>query len=100
MADFDILLLTSDSEGMPLVVLEAQSLGVPVVSTDVGCVGEIVENTVSNATVESLSSEVFKVLTNRLYHAKYNRNTTDIRFFIDEYVSKCYLEITKDVNHK
>jgi glycosyltransferase involved in cell wall biosynthesis len=100
MSDFDVFLLTSDSEGMPLVVLEAQSLGVPVVSTDVGCVGEIVENTVSNATVESLSSEVFKVLTNRLYHAKYNRNTTDIRFFIDEYVSKCYLEITKDVNHK
>jgi glycosyltransferase involved in cell wall biosynthesis len=42
MADFDILLLTSDSEGMPLVVLEAQSLGVPVVSTDVGCVGEMI----------------------------------------------------------
>jgi len=100
MSDFDVFLLTSDSEGMPLVVLEAQSLGVPVVSTDVGCVGEIVENSGSNATVESLSSEVLKVLTNRLYHDQYSRKTTDIRFFIDEYVSKCYLEITKDVNHK
>jgi hypothetical protein len=68
---------------------------VPVVSTDVGCVGEIVENSVSNATVESLSSEVFKVLTNRLYHAKYNGKTTNIQLFIDEYVSKCYLGITK-----
>ena len=100
MSDFDVFLLTSDSEGMPLVVLEALALGIPIVSTDVGCVGEIVENTVSNATAESLSSEVFKVLTNRLYHDQYSRKTTDIRFFIDEYVSKCYLEITKDVNHK
>ncbi|MEN3009320.1 glycosyltransferase [Pseudothermotoga sp.] len=41
MADFDVFLLTSDAEGMPLVVLEAQSLGIPVVSTDVGCVGEM-----------------------------------------------------------
>jgi len=42
MADFDIFLLTSDSEGMPLSVLEARSLGIPVVSTDVGCVGEMI----------------------------------------------------------
>ncbi|HEY8541004.1 MAG TPA: glycosyltransferase [Pseudothermotoga sp.] len=43
MADFDVFLLTSDAEGMPLVVLEAQSLGIPVVSTDVGCVGEMTD---------------------------------------------------------
>ncbi|MCS7175970.1 glycosyltransferase [Pseudothermotoga sp.] len=41
MADFDVLLLTSDAEGMPLVVIEAQNLGIPVVSTDVGCVREL-----------------------------------------------------------
>ena len=44
MADFDVFLLTSDAEGMPLVVLEALSLGIPVVSTDVGCVGELTDN--------------------------------------------------------
>lgn len=38
----DIGLCTSDSEGMPLSLIEAQMAGVPVVSTDVGSVVEIV----------------------------------------------------------
>jgi len=37
-----LLLLTSLKEGMPNIVLEAQSLGRPVVATDVGAVSEIV----------------------------------------------------------
>jgi asparagine synthase (glutamine-hydrolysing) len=39
-----LLLLTSLKEGMPNVVLEAQSLGTPVVATDVGAVSEIVSH--------------------------------------------------------
>jgi glycosyltransferase involved in cell wall biosynthesis len=38
----DVGLCTSDSEGMPLSLIEAQMAGVPVVSTDVGSVAEIV----------------------------------------------------------
>jgi glycosyltransferase involved in cell wall biosynthesis len=38
----DVGLCTSDSEGMPLALIEAQMAGVPVVSTDVGSVSEIV----------------------------------------------------------
>lgn len=38
----DIGLCTSNSEGMPLSLIEAQMAGVPVVSTDVGSVSEIV----------------------------------------------------------
>jgi len=38
----DVALCTSDSEGMPLALTEAQMAGVPVVSTDVGSVAEIV----------------------------------------------------------
>ncbi|MFM8752640.1 MAG: glycosyltransferase family 4 protein, partial [Actinomycetota bacterium] len=40
----DIALCTSDSEGMPLALIEAQMAGVPVVSTNVGSVSEIVED--------------------------------------------------------
>jgi glycosyltransferase involved in cell wall biosynthesis len=40
----DIALCTSDSEGMPLSLIEAQMAGVPVVSTNVGSVSEILED--------------------------------------------------------
>ncbi len=40
----DVFLLTSISEGIPLTVIEAMSAGLPVVSTGVGGVGEMVED--------------------------------------------------------
>ena len=43
----DLALLTSDSEGMPLSIIEAQMSGVPVVATNVGSVSEIVEDGVT-----------------------------------------------------
>lgn len=38
----DVLLLTSETEGVPGVILEAAMVGLPVVATDVGGVGEII----------------------------------------------------------
>ena len=39
----DVLVLTSISEGLPLVILEAAAAGIPVVSTDVGACRELLE---------------------------------------------------------
>jgi glycosyltransferase involved in cell wall biosynthesis len=43
----DVLLLTSDSEGVPGVLIEAGLLGMPAVVTDVGFVREVVVDTVT-----------------------------------------------------
>jgi glycosyltransferase involved in cell wall biosynthesis len=43
-AAMDVMLLTSDREGIPNVLLEAQSLGVPVVTPDVGGCREAVDH--------------------------------------------------------
>lgn len=44
LAASDIVLLTSDNEGTPLSLIQAGMVGVPVVSTDVGSVSDIVLN--------------------------------------------------------
>jgi len=40
----DVLVLTSQFEGIPMVILEAMSLGKPVVSTNVGAINEIIDD--------------------------------------------------------
>jgi polysaccharide biosynthesis protein PelF len=42
-AALDVVVLTSFSEGQPLVILEAHAAGLPVIATDVGCCRELVE---------------------------------------------------------
>ncbi|RPI64276.1 MAG: glycosyltransferase, partial [Ignavibacteriales bacterium] len=41
---FDLMLLTSDWEGFPIAIWEAMSNGIPLLSSDVGGIKEIIEN--------------------------------------------------------
>lgn len=58
---FDLFALASvpRSEGIPTVLLEAMSCGLPVVATDVGGVAEVVEDGVSGYVVSPLDDEAF-----------------------------------------
>lgn len=48
----DFALSTSDNEGMPIALIEAQLAGLPVVATDVGSTSEVVENGVTGIIIE------------------------------------------------
>jgi len=49
----DLLLITSDHEGLPTVLLEAMALGTPVVSRKVGGIPEVVDDHVNGVLVDS-----------------------------------------------
>ena len=70
----DVVMLTSRHEGLPNVLLEAQSLGVPVVAPDVGGMSEVVEQgvtgwTIRNADAAKLAERVLFCLTDRAWRA-------------------------------
>lgn len=67
--EFDILVSSSRSEGMPLVVLEAMAAGIPIVATDVGGVSEIIESAMTGflaktGDIEALAHFVITIFAN------------------------------------
>ena len=68
----DVVMLTSRHEGLPNVLLEAQSLGIPVVAPDVGGMSEVVEQgitgwTIRNADANGLAERVLHCLTDEAW---------------------------------
>jgi glycosyltransferase involved in cell wall biosynthesis/tetratricopeptide (TPR) repeat protein len=71
----DVVLLTSRHEGLPNVLLEAQSLGVPVVAPDVGGIGEAMRSgitgwTANQAGPSALAEHVLTCLVDKEWTAK------------------------------
>ena len=70
----DISLSTSDNEGMPIGLIEAQMAGIPVIATDVGSSSEVIQHKVTGLVVKKeLSAIVDAVLeltrdSDRLHH--------------------------------
>ena len=59
LSEMDIFLYTSITEGLPNVIIEAQGFGVPVVSTSVGGIPEVVNDGETGVLINSSSAEVF-----------------------------------------
>lgn len=47
LADTYVLLLTSKKEGLPLVILESMAMKIPVISTDVGAIHELIKDNIN-----------------------------------------------------
>ena len=67
-ADADVFLLGSDHEAYGLTLVEALAAGLPVVTTDVGCVGEIVEHDVHGIVVPPRDEDAFTHALERMIH--------------------------------
>lgn len=62
MSNADVLVLPSSHEGYGLVVLEAMAAGLPVIATDVGCVGEVMLDDHQGLVVEKNAASVSKAV--------------------------------------
>lgn len=70
----DILIMNSLHEGIPMTILEAMSMGLPVVTTDVGGIGEVVQYgndaEKTDGTSESIIVAVEKIMNNYNTYSK------------------------------
>jgi glycosyltransferase involved in cell wall biosynthesis len=67
LAAFDVFGLSSCTEGLPLVLLEAMAAGLPVVSTDVGGIGDVIQHERTGFLVPRSSMTQFAEELLRLY---------------------------------
>lgn len=104
--DFDFLINTSSTEGLPMTMMEAMSMGIPVIGTDVGGVKEIVINGYNGYLLDvnfqlsdlvnllmkysSLSYEnklVFRNNAFKTWQEKYNESV-NFRYFVNDILLK------------
>lgn len=69
----DLAVSTSNNEGMPIALIEAQLAGIPVVALNVGSVGEVIENNRTGFVYESFGNS-YKHSTRELIRNKKLRN--------------------------
>jgi glycosyltransferase involved in cell wall biosynthesis len=76
----DIILSTSENEGMPVALIEAQLAGKPVVATDVGSVSEVILNhetgIVTNKNVGSIASALESLIIDKARREEMGRLAT------------------------
>jgi len=85
MNDFDLLLLTSNWEGVPITILEAIELNIPILSTDVGGIKEIIgESSVFNEG-ENISDRINEKLNSSTHKVRIKNNFGD---YIKLYLGK------------
>jgi len=99
----DIILSTSENEGMPVALIEAQLAGKPVVATDVGSVSEVILNhetgIVTNKTAGSIASAVESLILDKTTRDEMSRLATaraQALFSVDRMIN-AHIELYKSI---
>lgn len=97
----DLFMLASDYEGLPMVILEAMSLGKPIVASNVGGIKEIVRDNLNgfvvNNVAEDFKSRIEFILENEKIQQQFSENSYEIfnnELTVDKMVDS-YLKIYK-----
>jgi glycosyltransferase involved in cell wall biosynthesis len=94
----DLMMLTSLNEGTPIALIEAQLAGIPAISTDVGSVKEVIEDSISGYCMEystiGMSGKILELKANPLTIQALGSNAKNLasqkfssKRFITEYAS-------------
>jgi glycosyltransferase involved in cell wall biosynthesis len=99
----DIILSTSENEGMPVALIEAQLAGKPVVATDVGSVSEVILNhgtgIVTNKNAGSIASALDSLILNKATREEMGRLATaraQALFSVDRMIN-AHMELYKSI---
>jgi L-malate glycosyltransferase len=95
LAHSDIFLLPSDSEGLPLSIIEAMGVGIPCIGTDVGGVSELILNEKTGLLIAKGSLEDLVSSTIRLIEDKDLRNEMGVsafQLYEKQYTKRAFLE--------
>ena len=79
---FDIYVLPSLSEGLPMVLLEAMAAGCPIVATNVGGIPTLIKHGDNGSMVEpknpqALASEIIKLLSSQELRSQYSKKALE-----------------------
>jgi glycosyltransferase involved in cell wall biosynthesis len=103
LSNSDLFVLSSNYEGMPLTLIEAMATGIPIVSTEVGGISDMIENGVSGKLVpcncESISNALLSLLSNEEERRSLGEKArADSKKFSQEIMTENYLELYEKVS--